>query len=374
MNNPFSRLKHYLPGEIDSQENHATECLAACLVFSSKIRGAFIQFLFNEKINTPNSAEIEVITQHWIEGGGYIDLVMRQESGLVVVVEIKVKASEDERHIQQIKAYKKWVWDEAKSDGYLFTLVRKADAGFSAAQYGATGRRTWRELHKYFRKMLNADDLSDVESSLIKNFCDYLESEGIVSTYETKDLFSYAAGMRSRKAVTGIFNQVKSLFDTREFRVVPVEDRKDYWPQLRIQRQQWKEVFGDGENRKVSLWFCVPGIWGQTELDGHDFYPEIELWHEDHRNDWLFVKSKLPIWLGALKSQGFSWTVYQTWNKRSDNTSADQIQFIPKKIVVYMPGDNRILNQRQPQTEDDLVDMLTDRIKQYVKIVDSLGK
>jgi len=55
MNNPFSRLKHYRVNATDpqtrateQQENHATECLAACLVFSSKIREAFLEYLLRD--------------------------------------------------------------------------------------------------------------------------------------------------------------------------------------------------------------------------------------------------------------------------------------------------------------------------------------
>src|SRR5206468_3782289 len=97
---------------------------------------------------------------------------------------------------------------EGETHHFLFTLVRNEDTTFDPQQYGANGRRTWWALYKSFKEMLGSNGLSDVESSLIRNFCDYLESEAIVSTYEIKDLLSYAAGLRARQGITSIFNQI----------------------------------------------------------------------------------------------------------------------------------------------------------------------
>src|SRR5439155_6906502 len=89
MNNPFSRLKHYLRSEIDPQENHATECLAACLVFSSRLRDAFIRFFLDGQGTGFTATGTEVVTQQRIEPGyaetveeGYIDLVLREKGNL----------------------------------------------------------------------------------------------------------------------------------------------------------------------------------------------------------------------------------------------------------------------------------------------------
>ncbi len=61
MNNPFSRLKHYLPIEHDSQENHATECLAVCLVFSERMKKSFIQFLAGNDVKLGVEALSKVV-------------------------------------------------------------------------------------------------------------------------------------------------------------------------------------------------------------------------------------------------------------------------------------------------------------------------
>jgi hypothetical protein len=289
-----------------------------------------------------------------------------------MAVEVKVKSPENcNHHRNQLQNYKKWLdQQEGEPHHFLFTLVRSEDNRFHPEQYGATARRTWWALYKSFKEMLGTDDSSDVESSLIENFCDYLESEAIVSTYEIKDLLSYAAGLKARRAVTGIFNQITSRLETEGMNTVAIEDRKDYWPQLRIVQPTWKSIFGDGQNRKIALWFSVPGIWEATQ---HEFFSEIELWHEDHGNDWQFVKSKLPVWLDRLKSQNFKWIVFRTWSGgERENVPAQEINLEPKKIVAWREGDGVILNQSQFQSEDELINVLVNVIRQYAKTVESL--
>ena len=156
MINPFSRLKHYLPDAIDPQENHATECLAACMVFSERIRASFIEFLSGGELKLVVDApsEVEVVTQQSTESGGFIDLVLHQDGKLIVAVEVKVKCLEDDRHRSQLRNYRKWVDDHTGTKGYLFTLVRNPDNAFHPEQFGADGRRTWRALYKFFQEML----------------------------------------------------------------------------------------------------------------------------------------------------------------------------------------------------------------------------
>jgi hypothetical protein len=168
-----------------------------------------------------------------------------------------------------------------------------------------------------------------VETSLVKNLCEYLESEGIVSTYETKDLRLYAGGLKAQRAVEGILNQLDSRLRTEGFECVFEHGKKDSWPHLKIEHPDWKKIFGKGQNQKIFLWFTVPGIW---EAGLHDFAFDIELWLEEHGNNWQFVSSRLPKWLGALKSQGFDWTVWETWSRESPNTPAKEIQSEPKRI------------------------------------------
>ncbi len=377
MSNPFSRLKHFTPDEIDPQENHATECLAACLVFSLRIRQEFIKFLFrgDKPFETGGSSEVEIVTQEWIGDGGYVDLVLRKPNVFTIAVEVKVKSPENcDHHRNQLQNYGTWLKKEG--DGYtrLFTLVRDPDKDFCPEDYGAK-RHCWRDLFKYFRGLetLKENPLTEVESNLISNFCEYLESEGIVSDYETKDLFSYSAGLMAQRAITGIFNQVESRLEAEAhgFNCVFIDGKKGSWPRLKIAHPDWKKIFGKGNNQKISLWFTFPNSGGDEHLK-HDFLVGIDLWEEEHGNDWQLVKSKLPRWLKALKSQGFDWTVSGSGKSERKNIPAVEIQLQPKRIALGKTAEEPILNQTSPQSEDELVNTLVDRAKQFAAIISSL--
>jgi hypothetical protein len=368
MNNPFSRLKHFTPNENDPQENHATECLAACLVFSPRLRRAFIDFLSggDGKLEIGDESEIDVATQREIEGGGYVDLVLDQPGKFTVAVEVKVKSPENcEHHRDQLKRYRTWLRAENQSNGYLFTLVRNPDRSFNPKQYGADERRSWSELFKRFRQMPKEANSTDIENNLVENFCEYLESEGIVSTYETKDLLRYSDGLKAKKAVTGIFNQVSSRLEIDRFQCEATDGGKNGWPQLKIEHPDWKKIFGKGKNQKVSILFTVPGIWGG---DKHDFGFQIDLWNKEHGNDWRVAKPKLARWLETLKSREFDYDV--DW--KHTNVPANKIEFEPKSICASKNWGENILNQNSPQSEDELVNLLVERVKQLAGIVSSL--
>ena len=360
-----------MPNEIDPQENHATECLAACLVFSPKIRVDFIKFLSGE-IRIGTASQVEVVTQQTVDGVGYIDLVLQQPGKFVVAIEVKVKSPEDQRHRQQLEKYKRWLGKE--SNGFLFTLVRDKDKSFSPEKYGANGRYTWRDLYVHFQQILKAGDWPDAEVSLIENFCDYLESEGIVTNYETKDLLNYAAGIKAHKAVNGIFGQVaEGLKKTDEkFETQIVDDRKDRWPELKIRHPDWKEIFGEGENWKISLWFAVPGIWGRKDEERHRLYPEIQLLLIEHQNNWEDIKPKLPQWEKILKSKKFDWNVWQNnWNNPQP-IPASKIQSQPKRILAS--HGEELVEKDLLASEDELIHKLVSWVKQYSEVIKSLGE
>jgi hypothetical protein len=132
-----------------------------------------------------------------------------------------------------------------------------------------------------------------------------------VNTYEVSNLQNYAAGIRARKAVTGVFDAVadrlKGSLECRQSC-----DRLNEWPRLELQRPGWQEIFGGQGNWKLSLHFCFPGVWGARN---HAFWFEINLWHETHGNDWEQIRPKLPVWRhpdtqrlrsAAISKMGFS--------------------------------------------------------------------
>jgi len=368
MNNPFSRLKHYTPEANDAQENHATECLAACLVFSEKLRRAFIDFLFASNKGYQNTAisRVDVDTQYPIQDG-FIDLVLELPHTFVVAVEVKVKQRED---AEQLKKYRHWLDIVGKSHGHLFTLVRSPDSAFHPDQYGVHARRTWLGLYKFIQLVPQQYDLSEVETSLLKYFGKYLESEGIVSTYDTKDLLAFSAGLKAQRALTGIFDQVSASLKDVGFEPVFFKGRDDYWPQLMIACPEWRGMFGKGKNQRIALWFMIPGVW---EADRHDFFFSIELWGEEDVSQWQTTKLKLPKWFDTLKSKGLDWSVSQTWRRHWPNMPASEIAFIPKRIHAHRCGEERFLIQSQPQGVDDLVKVLIARTLEYADLVSSLN-
>src|SRR5258708_4997296 len=93
MQNPFTRLKHYKPDLIHPKENHATECLAACLQFSDEIRASFVAFLFDGMASTiPSVAALDVQSQQMAGELGIPDLVLQNQGICKIAIEVKVEA------------------------------------------------------------------------------------------------------------------------------------------------------------------------------------------------------------------------------------------------------------------------------------------
>ena len=371
MNNPFSRLKHYIPDGNDPQENHATECLAACLVFSPRLRAAFISFLFSHQpdFQMGDVHQVEVTTQYTIPGDGYIDLLLEQPGKFLLAVEVKVRSQENcDHHRDQLGKYSGWLGAQKGLEGYLFTLVRNPDSAFDPKEYGACARRSWWELYKHLQKTMGHNDLSDVESTLIRNLCEYLESEGIVTTYETRNLLSYSDGLKAQKAVKAIFNQVSSRLEVDGFKSVFVDTTKETWPRLEIGHPNWESIFGKGKNQNIWLWFMVPGIWDATR---HDFLFDIQLWPVDDRKDWQLTKPKLANWFQILRAAGFDWSVWGKGDRKRDNMTDTET---PNRIAAYSRQRDTmiLLNQDLPQGEDQLVDLLVIQAKRHAEIISSL--
>ena len=374
MNNPFWRLKHYLVDQNDPKENHATECLAACLVFSEKIRKEFIRCLYSKSkcpLDKPSQirSQIEVITQERTDAGR-VDLLIRKSGDYVLVVEVKVGDQEDERHRRQLENYQKWLNDQkSEKEKRLFTLIRDPDPEFKMP---GVNRHRWQDLYEHFKMALENKDWNPTERSLLDNLFAYLEMEEIVHTYKITDLHYYSNGLKAQRAIRGIFDrvgrrlkQIDTEFDTDP---CPTDDKKERWPQLKIKHAAWDKIFGRGDNWKISLWFTVPPIWDAKK---HDFNFAIELWLEEHRNDWDFIKPQLSEWFRKLKSRHFEWQVSQTWKHDLTEPKANEIQTAPKRIWASK-SEGQIFNEKSPQGEEVLVKLLVDRTVQYAKVIKDL--
>ncbi|MEW6307157.1 MAG: hypothetical protein AB1705_27150, partial [Verrucomicrobiota bacterium] len=264
MQNPFQRLKHYALGDNDPKENHATECLASCLAFSTVIREHFIAFLFrsaNKQIpeRLKNTSKVAIVTQLQASGYGDIDLVLDVD-GYAAVVEIKVDAKEmDPHHDRQLKAYQEWIKQERGGKGALFTLVRDPNRDFRPEDYGAT-RCRWSDLHEEF-KALAKQHANATDGQLLDHLCNYLEIEGIVDIMDYKKLTDYGKGWAAEKVLASLFRKTKERLKLSD-RESELYDPKGVSPSFQFGRDEWKKSFGNGWNNKVYVWFCTPATEG----------------------------------------------------------------------------------------------------------------
>lgn len=361
MNNPFSRFKHYITEENNQEENHATECLAACLVFSQNIRLAFVKFLMPDAgaiLADEDGSQIDVITQRTVKGG-FIDLVLQKSQVFTIAVEVKVSAGEDEHHRHQLKTYKQWLDGFSGQTTKLFTLVKSPDSSFDYKSCDVDERYTWRNLFNYLKKL---ESISAIEKILISNFCEYLEREGIVSTYTTTDLFNYHAGLSARKAVIGILNQVSHRLKNKS----EADEKKDTWPGLKFDLPE-QTLFGQTARPRLQLWFTVPGIWNAPR---HDFAFSILLWNENDAYPWEATRVKIPKWRNVLESNGFTIRYFEAWSKF---TMKIPNKGQPKQVDAWIENQS-FLDQKSPQSEDQLVNRLAEQAKHYQELLTSLEK
>jgi hypothetical protein len=382
MNNPFLRLKRYsVDGntEAEAKENYATESLAACLVFSQALRKEFVRFLFGNKIPDElgplENCEIDVTTQENLGEFGCADLLLKSP-GFTTIIEVKVSEKEDQRHAEQLRNY--WTWLENETNPFLFTLVKDSDRSFAYQDFHVRERHTWRELCKHFENAFNKEPTSDddIDRVLVANLCGFLESEGIVSNYEMKNLLSYSDGLKAQKALDAVLNKVGNEFEngppSGRF-ATKFEKKSEAWPLLKIQNISSPGV-QVRKNQAVWLWFTVPPIW---DADRNDFYPELILWHADAPDDaWLQVKRLIHPWREILEAKG-----YQVWLQRDYRTdhkilnSTANLEKQPVRIYAYLCPKAFLLaqtSQNHTQSEVDLISLLVDKVKDCFRILDQL--
>ena len=378
MQNPFSRLKHYRPGENDSKENHATESLAACLVLSKDFRKLFIAFLFGGDDKVPeqfskydakiDDGKIEVKTQHFTDEGKFLDILLTAE-GYGFVVEVKIGASET---VAQLDNYERWL-QEHYQKWSLFTLVQR-DAPF---QHRSAKRRFWADLYAEAERFA-ADSTSPTDRALLDCFCKYLTSEGVVMNTDFTKLVDYGKGWAAEQALADLFSEVEQLvfqrFGSEPPNTVRFES-KGWPPALMFGRNGgWERIFGKSvTNCKVTMWCCTPAtVPVNSECEFHLW---VQLWNPWHGNPWEIAAGALPAWFNHFDEEHFekgSYPKRNPWPK---------CQWLPWNANARPDSERwHCVKLRQPlsataerlENIEELSRELADRVEECIRLVDSL--
>ncbi len=246
MQSPFTRLKRYRAEEVDQKENHATECLAACLQLSVELREIFLEFLFEGlAANRPPATALEVQTQQFVGEFGIPDLVLSEEGRSRIVVEVKVGA---QLRPDQAKKYGRWLSEHAQPQQFLFSLEREPRHEFSISEVSKIqgARRRWRDLYREFRGR-EKGFAGTTEGNLIAALCGYLEDEGIVSTWNPSQILALGPAIQAKAALGHCFARVEDQFKEsgRPF-VTKIMMPSGQWPRLEIGLPAWEQKFGEG--------------------------------------------------------------------------------------------------------------------------------
>ncbi len=299
MQNPFVRFKHYRRDATHPLENHATETLAACLVFSENVRREFISFLFRDKIPFDETIAFDVLTQQETGGYGIVDLLLESGGLINIVVEVKVHAKEQG---SQIRDYRNWLDQTKMGRNFVFSLVQSPDLNFDIRKFGGNSRFTWRELYDFMAGRGKKALTETTENAILDHLLNYMEAEGIVTNWTPAQILNYGPGVIGKGALTTVFERVKEKLLAREpcpFLEPVILFRDGEWPRLEVGMKSWKKIFGSaGYSNKLYMYYETKAAWdGKAER----FYFEFLLWYKQHRNDWALTKSKLPQWIEVLR-------------------------------------------------------------------------
>lgn len=374
MQNPFRRLKHYRPDDIDPKENHATEALAACLVFSEAFRGEFIRFLFTGAGRpVPNAfsapAQVEILTQHSTDESGTIDLLLRAGE-CALVVEIKVNAPEkSDHHRSQLEKYHGWLQTNFR-EGWMFTLVRLPDG----EKHSTVLRRcTWSELAEVIGTFASQCE-NQTDAALLQALEEYLRLEGVVDKMDYSKLVDYGKGWAAESALEALFAKTTELvrFKIPDLLEPRLYENKGESPSFQFGRKKWASTFREGWNNKIYAWFCTSVTEG-PECKHCEFRFEICLWHPGHGQDWKDVSSRLPQWMNHLDQRGFERGCYPkrrdwlAWEKGQRLESSSNYVVCPKSLAPDLAVTSEAL-----KNSDMLAAQIADRVLVCIELVDEL--
>lgn len=381
MQNPFLRLKHYRTDqkENDPKENHATEALAACLVFSTRLRAEFLSFLFaGERQFAPEEAEkYAVLTQIQTDLGGWVDLLIEHAGICSIVVEVKVNAPEDGN---QIKAYRDWLDKTRTGDRHVFWLVQRPTSALQIERFGGKRRCTWLDLYRWLPE--HNEGYSNVERTLVQNFCAYLEAESIVNTWTPTDLLGYRGGTPAIETLEIVFSQLETrLLDCDQDYIFGTNLRDEPWPRLEVGKKSWQAIFGPcASHKKVYVYYQREGTGRKgmavAKAQTSQFYVQILLWSEWHKCAWDCTNRKLPTWLPILRQQGFKdWAVLRTKDAPQPDALNREYQKAPSRInAVHSDETVATLTANEISNNSNVVvvDELFKRVIRYCDAVSQL--
>ena len=172
-----------------------------------------------------------------------VDLLIEKENEVGIVVEVKVGADEDGL---QIAKYVEWLKNtRTGKHQYVFHLVKNHNPAFDITDHGGEKHHTWQKLYGHLLQA-KKQGLEPTDASLIEHLCNYLEVEGIVSAWTSKEILPYGPGLVARRAIRNLFEQVeKRLDDLKSDYTTKIVIPDEGWPRLEIGRTSWKSIFGD---------------------------------------------------------------------------------------------------------------------------------
>ena len=296
-------------------------------------------------------------TQQQLGAYGIVDLLFEVSGIRNIVVEVKVDAKEDGA---QIRKYREWLDKTKSGEKYVFSLVKR-EGEFDITSFGGDARRTWRDLYKWFRNC-KKELVEASEVKVLEHFCNYLEVERIVSTWQPKQIVDYGKGVLARKALRTLFEQVEEkLLDLDQGYLTKIFMKEDEWPRLEIGMKSWSSIFGtNGYLNKLYMYYETAAVW---EGAGERFYFELFLWNKWHKADWKKTESQLRYWIPYLKSKKFDhWTILKG-SRELEGKGADEYPFTePPSLVsacasdpeVSYIGQSEVLKLTDTQLSDEL--------------------
>lgn len=372
MQNPFQCLKRFRPVEKNPLEDHATESLAACLVFSQNYLAKFLVFLFREEKLIPlalrDISQVQVITQHVVECGR-LDLLLQAGSDFGVVVEVKVGAAQD---ASQLKKYEDWLQRTFGPERWkLFMLVRNRAQGFDG---GNATIYTWDELHTFTQGIAARESDGSTDGLMLGAFCKYLSLEGVAMNADYTKLVDYGKGWAAERALEALFattrnlvrQSVGDLLEPRNF--APAGGVPSY----QFGRQSWGKLFGEaGWNNKVYVWIGTSASDATCPSDHCKFDFVIWLWCKAHGQDWNLIRTQLPTWLDHLSGQdGRAGSEFKKRPLTWDRTQAGALD--ERRIYCFWQGNPLLVDAERLKDHESVARELASRIAKCIKLVDGL--